>query len=183
MKPLEWFERELVFGASPGMLPFYLERLEGSIARVQAKIENVPNNVLSIRLNGKWSIKENIAHLTEVDAIALQRIREIMQETSIMSPAVFPLKQDYNLVPIDELVRHFRETRMKNLDTYAGLTKDDLSKTSLHPRLKVKMSAIDLAYFDAEHDDHHLQKISDILKNTVNTNDPANPSTIISTRS
>jgi len=33
-----------------------------------------------------------------------------------------------------------------------------------HPRLKVKMTPVDLAFFDAEHDDHHLLKISDIIR-------------------
>jgi len=29
-------------------------------------------------------------------------------------------------------------------------------KTAWHPRLKVRMRLVDLAYFVAEHDDHHL---------------------------
>jgi hypothetical protein len=35
--------------------------------------------------------------------------------------------------------------------------------TSLHPRLKVPMNVIDLAYFVAEHDDYHLVRISELL--------------------
>jgi hypothetical protein len=43
------------------------------------------------------------------------------------------------------------------------LSKEELSKASLHPRLKVMMTPVDLALFDAEHDDHHLVTISEII--------------------
>jgi hypothetical protein len=36
-------------------------------------------------------------------------------------------------------------------------------KSSIHPRLKVPMTPVDLAMFDAEHDDHHLLRISEII--------------------
>jgi hypothetical protein len=36
---LPWFERNLKFGLPKEMLPFYLERLEGTIARIQAKVK------------------------------------------------------------------------------------------------------------------------------------------------
>jgi hypothetical protein len=34
----------------------------------------------------------------------------------------------------------------------------------MHPRLKVPMTPVDLAWFDAEHDDHHLVKINFIIE-------------------
>ncbi|HET9486764.1 MAG TPA: hypothetical protein VFO54_04995, partial [Chryseosolibacter sp.] len=42
------------------------------------------------------------------------------------------------------------------------LSDGECAMTSLHPRLNVMMNPVDLAYFDAEHDDHHLVKISEI---------------------
>jgi hypothetical protein len=163
MKPLEWFERQFSFGFPPAMLPFFLERLEGTMLRLERKVANVPDNVLSIRLDGKWSIKENIAHLAEVDEIALMRMNEIHMQKEVMSPAVFQLKDEYNSMPISQVYSFFEETRKKNIDAYRSIKKDDLTKTSTHPRLKLNMSVIDLAYFDAEHDDHHLLKITNIL--------------------
>jgi len=39
-----------------------------------------------------------------------------------------------------------------------------LMYSSLHPRLKTPMRIVDLAYFVAEHDDHHIAAIREILK-------------------
>jgi hypothetical protein len=163
MKKLEWFDRQFIFGLPKGMFPFYLERLEGTLVRIEKKITNVPDEILSQKLNGKWSVKENIAHLAEVDEIATRRIEEMKNGVSPMSPAVIQPGRDYNVQPITEIVNFFRANRSKNLETYKNLTDNDLEKSSLHPRLKVIMTAVDLAWFDAEHDDHHLVRINEIL--------------------
>jgi uncharacterized damage-inducible protein DinB len=163
MKKLEWFERSFTFGAPISMLPFYLERLEGTIARIEQKVAGIADAVLSNKLDGKWSVKQNIGHLAEVDEIALKRIDEMQVGVSPMSPAVFEPRQDYNSQPVSEVIRYFRKNRAANLQKYKNLKEEDLSKSSLHPRLKVNMNAVDLAYFDAEHDDHHLVRINEIL--------------------
>ncbi|HYG02243.1 MAG TPA: DinB family protein [Chryseosolibacter sp.] len=163
MKKLEWFERTFAFGVPTRMLPFYLERLEGTIARLEKRTLAIDDQMLSEKVDGKWSIKQNIGHLAEVDQVALRRIDEMRQGISPMSPAVFEPKGDYNAMHIDDVLTFFRNTRMENLQKYASLTELDLVKSSLHPRLKVQMNPVDLAFFDAEHDDHHLVRISEIL--------------------
>ncbi len=164
MKKLEWFERTFNFGVPHGMLPFYLERLEGTIARLEQKTKNIPEQVLANKLDGKWSIKQNIGHLAEVDEVANRRIDEMIQSISPMSPAVFEPKNDYNAMTIRQVLDFFNDTRRKNLNKYNSLSEVLLAKSSLHPRLKVQMNAVDLAYFDAEHDDHHLVRINQILQ-------------------
>jgi hypothetical protein len=164
MKQLAWFERQFTFGLPAGMLPFYLERLEGAISRIEKKVAGISNDVLSKKLDDKWSVKENIAHLAEVDEIALKRIDEMRQGISPLSPAVIQPGRDYNAQSILEVLAFFMNNRKKNLEKYRGLTDGDLAKSSLHPRLKVQMTPVDLAWFDAEHDDHHLVRINEILK-------------------
>jgi hypothetical protein len=163
MNVLPWFERDLVFGKPKEMLPFYLERLSGTAARLEEKVKDIPDGILSRRLNNKWSVKENIGHLAEVDEVANKRIGEMISGISPMSPAVFEPKQDYNSKCVLDVVNHFRKSRLANLSLYKSLSDSDLAKASLHPRLKVSMTAVDLAWFDAEHDDHHLVKINEIL--------------------
>lgn len=163
MERLAWFERKFVFGLPSSMLPFYLERLEGTIARLEEKVKGLSEEVLSGKPGGKWSAKQNIGHLAEVDEIANKRIDEMIQGISPMSPAVFE-PRDYNVQPVREVLKFFRENRMQNLAKYKSLHEVDLLKSSLHPRLKVQMTPVDLAWFDAEHDDHHLVTISNILK-------------------
>jgi hypothetical protein len=162
MQEIPWFERELIFGKNPEMLPYFLERLEGTIIRIEAKVKGIEDKILSEKHNGKWSIKQNIGHLAEVDQIANKRIDEMVSGVAVMSPAVFE-PQDYNPWPIEKVISFFSETRKSNLKKYASLNQNQLIKSSLHPRLKVQMTPVDLAWFDAEHDDHHLVKINNIL--------------------
>jgi hypothetical protein len=163
MKKVEWFQRSFTFGMPVGMLPFYLERLSGTAARMEEKVLNVSDEHLSFKLDGKWSAKENMAHLAEVDEIALKRLDEMVNGISPMSPAVIQPSRNYNAQPVAEIIDYFRENRAKNLKRYQQLHESDLIKSSLHPRLKVLMNPVDLAYFDAEHDDHHLVRVSEIL--------------------
>lgn len=163
MQEVPWFERELIFGKSPELLPYYLERLSGTAVRIEHKVKGLSDELLSVRLNGKWSIKENIGHLAEVDEIANKRLDQMSQGVAVLSPAVFEPK-DYTTWPIADVTEYFRQTRLGNLQKYQSLTSADLVKSSLHPRLKVQMTPVDLAWFDAEHDDHHLVKINLIIK-------------------
>lgn len=163
MKKTEWFERKFSFGVPAGMLPFYLERLNGTILRLEKKVNGISEAILSNKLDGKWSVKQNIGHLSEVDAIANKRIDEMANGISPMSPAVFEPKFDYNAQPVSDVLALFIKQRKENLKKYAALNDQALSKSSLHPRLKVPMNPVDLAYFDAEHDDHHLVRINEII--------------------
>ena len=163
MNNLPWFERNLKFGYPKEMLPYFLERLEGSMVRIEAKVKGVDDKTLSVKLNDKWSIKQNIGHLAEVDAIANKRMDEMVNGISPLSPAVFE-PQDYNPWPIEKVLDLFKTNRLKNLKKYQSLSESDLMKSSLHPRLKVQMTPVDLAWFDAEHDDHHFVTINKILK-------------------
>lgn len=162
MDNLPWFERNLKFGYPKEMLPFFLERLEGTIVRIQSKVKGIDDKVLSERWNGKWSVKQNIGHLAEVDEVANKRLDEMVAGISPMSPAVFE-PQDYNPWPVEKVVEYFKASRVKNLEKYRSLRESDLLKPALHPRLKVMMTPVDLAWFDAEHDDHHLVTIHRIL--------------------
>jgi len=163
MKKIPWFERQFSSNLPIGMFPFYLERLEGTIARLEAKVKGVPEELLSTKFEDKWSVKQNIGHLAEVDEISFRRIDEIINGISPMSPAVFEPKLDYNSLPVNKVLQNFRENRTRNVERYRNVAEEHLTKSSLHPRLKVMMTPVDLSFFEAEHDDHHLVTISSIL--------------------
>jgi len=164
---MNWFERNLVFGHRAEMLPYFLERLEGTIVRIDAKVKGVSEEILSTRLDGKWSVKENIGHLAEVDAVSIKRLDEMKDGVAVLSPAVFE-PQNYNPWPIEKVIELFRSNRTTNLKKYKALSEEALTSSSMHPRLKVAMTPVDLAWFDAEHDDHHLVRINEII-NQLNT--------------
>jgi len=161
---MKWFDRQFTFGFPVTMLPFFLDRLEGTIYRLEARIKGVPEEILSKQTDGKWSIKQNIGHLAEVDEISTKRIGEMAAGVPVLTPAVIQPRGDYNAQPVAEVLHFFRNNRLKNLERYKAITLDELSKGSQHPRLKVHMTPVDLAWFDAEHDDHHLVTLHEILK-------------------
>jgi hypothetical protein len=45
------------------------------------------------------------------------------------------------------------------------LEEPDWEKAALHPRLRQPMRIVDIAYFDSEHDDYHLARISELARN------------------
>jgi hypothetical protein len=130
-------------------------------------LKGVSNELLSKKLEGKWSIKENIGHLAEVDEISLRRVDEILNGVTPLSPAVFEPRLHYNGQTVDDVLAHFNTSRNRCLERYENLTEKEMEKASLHPRLKVMMTPVDLAWFDAEHDDHHLLKITEIIKYNI----------------
>lgn len=166
MDILPWIERKPKFGFDSDMLPFFLIRLEGMPVRAAAKVKGIDDAVLSARLNNKWSIKQNLGHLADIDKVTLKRIDEIVKGVEFMSPASIEA-QDYSAWPIDKIIELLTANREARMKRYEQLTAKELKKSSLHPRLKVWMTPIDLAYFDAEHDDHHLAKVAAILRASV----------------
>ena len=163
---MAWFDRTFTFGLPPEMLPFYLERLEGTIVRIDYKVKEIDDKILSERFNDKWSVKQHIGHLAEVDLIANKRIDEILSGLPTMTRAVFE-PQNYNPWPVQKVVELFRKNRTENINKYKSLSLVDLVKLSIHPRLNLPMTPVDLAWFDAEHDDHHLVKLTEIISEHV----------------
>src|SRR5262249_34332269 len=132
VKRLEWFERKFTFGLPIGMLPFYLERLQGTIGRIEVKVKGISDEILSEKLDGKWSVKQNIGHLAEVDEIANKRLEEMILGITPMSPAVFE-PRDYNQKPVEDVISYLRRTRIANVRRYSVLSADELIRSSLHP--------------------------------------------------
>lgn len=159
---LRWFDRKMTFGLPKEMLPFYLERLEGTLPRIEWKVKSLSDEQLSSKPGDSWSIKQHIGHLAEVDRVANTRIGEMRSGAEVLSPAVFE-PQDYNPWPIRQVIEFFRATRESNLAAYRAIPENQLLQSSRHPRLGVPMTPVDLAWFDAEHDDHHLVKINEII--------------------
>jgi len=73
----------------------------------------------------------------------------------------------HNKTEINDLLSIFQELRNTTLKELAKLKEQDVYKTALHPRLKHPMRTMDLFFFVAEHDDHHLARMTEIR--TINS--------------
>ena len=71
---------------------------------------------------------------------------------------------DHNQRSLDQLLSEFRAARMATVVKVESHLGDLAKRSALHPRLQQPMTVVDLLYFVAEHDDHHLARISEILR-------------------
>ena len=69
----------------------------------------------------------------------------------------------HNLRSVDEILAEFRSARSKLLDSIESIDPQIFARAALHPRLKTSMRLVDHLYFVAEHDDHHLATIWDLI--------------------
>jgi hypothetical protein len=62
------------------------------------------------------------------------------------------------------LLTEFEEARGRLVERLRELRPGDFARTKLHPRLKQPMRIVDHLCFVAEHDDHHLAKIRELIR-------------------
>jgi len=168
MNRTPWFLRTFPKIEDNGLLPGIMERLEGTPARIKEKISKIAPSVLNLQSPEKWSIKKEIGHLIDLEPLWQQRIDQITSGESQMVVADLS-NQKTHITPhddrdIEELIAEFKQVRQKTMAKLNSLTDEDLDKSALHPRLMKPMRIIDLAFFVAEHDDHHLAQITFLAK-------------------
>jgi hypothetical protein len=69
---------------------------------------------------------------------------------------------DHDRWPLAELVERFEIARRAFVLVLRKADDSDLEHAAQHPRLGTPMRLIDLAYFVAEHDDHHLARLREL---------------------
>ncbi len=168
MEQARWFDRKFDFGKEQNIFPSLLERLIGTPFRLEGKLREIPQEFLSQRVGDKWSIKENIGHLTDLEPLWQGRLEDIQNGLPEMRPTDLENRKTtqagHNNTSIEILLQNFRQCRQETLQSLMGIDEAMVFKSSLHPRLKTPMRTMDLFLFVAEHDDHHLAIISTIAK-------------------
>jgi len=70
----------------------------------------------------------------------------------------------HNTVPIALILNQFRQQRMDIVDRLDSLNSEMFARSAFHPRLAVQMRLVDMIFFQAEHDDYHLARISELAR-------------------
>jgi len=70
---------------------------------------------------------------------------------------------NHNSTPVRTLLSEFRRERFAFADRLQNYGEEFIQRSAIHPRLNLPMRVIDLAFFVAEHDDHHLATISRMI--------------------
>ncbi len=170
MKKTLWFERIFPAIEDNGRFPTIVERLEGTPARLAAKMKHIDAD-LTLSKEGQWSIKKEIGHLIDLEPLWHERAKQILRGDGCMQIADLTNQRthqtDHDAQSVATLIKRFRKQRYSFIQTIQHINADDLEKAAIHPRLGTPMRLIDLAFFVAEHDDHHLAQITFLSKNNV----------------
>jgi uncharacterized damage-inducible protein DinB len=170
MKQVKWFERNFDFKAEQNIFPSLIERLSGTPARLEEKLAAIPADLWTLKPDNTWSIKENIGHLIDLEPLWQGRLTDIINGEIELRPTDLANRQtdlaNHNATPLNELLQNFRAIRAQTLQQLKAIDEATIFKTALHPRLKTPMRTMDLFLFVAEHDDHHLARITELAAST-----------------
>lgn len=164
---IPWFERKFDFNFPAGLFPIIVERLRGTTLRLQP-LSEVPDEKLIMKKDGKWSIKEVIGHLYDLEELWDRRVDDFVAGNETLTAADLSNTKthaaNHNGSSVAELLSRFREARNRLIVKVKDLDLDIVSRSALHPRLQKPMRLVDSLFFVAEHDDHELTKIRRLLE-------------------
>jgi uncharacterized damage-inducible protein DinB len=164
--PVIWFERKFKVALPLELFPVVVERLRGAPARLEENTSNLSPDILTKRSGSLWTIKEHAGHLGDLEPLWDGRIDDFLNGAEKLRDADLKNSKTHNAnhneTNITVLLRDFRSARQKLVSRLDALDSNGPGLTALHPRLEQPMRMIDLAFFIAEHDDHHLAKITDL---------------------
>lgn len=162
-----WLERSFRFDFPVTHFPVIFSRLEGSLFRLQQILANADDEACSHRTGG-WSVKEHLGHLSDLEELWWQRLEDFLEGRAVLTAADLNNSKTeearHNENSLERLMQTFVTERQRMLETVYGFDRGTLGLTSLHPRLQQPMRVVDALFFVAEHDDHHLAKISSLLR-------------------
>jgi uncharacterized damage-inducible protein DinB len=162
-----WFERTFNFDFPVSLFPVIFSRLEGSIFRLHSVLLNADEGFCSYNVN-EWSVKEHLGHLYDLEDLWWKRLQDFSENKAMLTTADLTNTKTneagHNEKTLEQLLQLFNIERQRILETVYSLDHVLLSRTSLHPRLNQPMRLIDSLYFVAEHDDHHIAAISNLLR-------------------
>jgi uncharacterized damage-inducible protein DinB len=164
-----WFERRFSFEhlGEPDF-PFLVERLRGAPARAEDKARLLAQERLVRKDGGAWSIQEHVGHLLDLDGLHDGRLDDYLAGVSALRPADLKNRKTheagYNERPLGDVLAAFREVRSRFVARLEAWDPNRVLVSAVHPRLQQPMRLVDMLYFTAEHDDHHLAHMTELAR-------------------
>jgi len=161
-----WIDRKFEFALPAEMFPNVIERLRGTPASLEEKTAELSREVLTRKPGDKWSIQEQVGHLGDVEELWHGRIDDYQNGLKELRPADITnrvtIHKNHNADQIANLLQSFRASREKLVARFEEFGIEGAAQSAHHPRLNKPMRVIDLALFIAEHDDHHLARMTEL---------------------
>jgi uncharacterized damage-inducible protein DinB len=161
-----WFDRKFELGLGPDTAPELLERLRRTPERLADAVRGLPPEALTRKHDGKWSIQENAGHLLDLESLWDRRLDDYDAGATDLQPADLENRKTHEAAHNDrsiaDILADFSAARHAIVERLTRMSPTELARTALHPRLQQPMSVVDLCFFVAEHDDHHLRTIQEL---------------------
>jgi len=145
------------------MLADFIERLRGLVPRLTPLLAGLTEEQARHQPDGRWSIAQNVGHLSDVEELWQERLEDLRQMKSFYTPAVPARFQALALRHqergLQETVAELSARRTRLVDALSQASTELQAASAFHERLKVQMRLVDCAQFYAEHDDHHCLRI------------------------
>ncbi|HVG26818.1 MAG TPA: DinB family protein [Acidobacteriaceae bacterium] len=162
-----WFDRSFEFTFPVALLPNLLARLRGTPARLEEALRGQPHSLLVRKLDATWSPQENAGHLLDLEPLWLARVGDYVTGAIQLTPTDLANRRsheaNHNAHPLESILAGFRAARSELLHRVHGMDPSLFAHSIPHPRLKTPMRLVDHLFFVAEHDDHHLARIWELL--------------------
>jgi uncharacterized damage-inducible protein DinB len=168
---MRWVDRRFDFSFPVGLYAVILERLRGTPTRLEEKLRGVDPVTRTRRAGDQWSIQEHAGHLLDLDELHLGRLDDYESGAKVLRAADMENRKtreaNHNARPLEDLLRDFRRERGAFVARLAAWPEEHREAAAIHPRLDRPMRVVDLAFFVAEHDDHHLARMTEIAEAEV----------------
>ena len=162
-----WFERKFEFSFPADLYPNLCIRLRGTPARLEEIVRAYPGKQLVQKPGEKWSAQEHAGHLLDLEPLWLARVEDYVAGSGQLTATDLQNRKtdeaNHNTRPLEEILAAFRTARGKLLSRVNELDASLFSRAIPHPRLKTPMRLVDHLFFVAEHDDHHLARIWELV--------------------
>jgi uncharacterized damage-inducible protein DinB len=163
-----WFERKFDFTFPVEQSPNLCIRLRGTPARLEEILRGTPGDVLASKPGDKWSAQEHAGHLLDLEPLWMARVDDFLTGGETLTVADLSNRKtheaNHNATESNEILAKFRVARLRLLDRVEKFQPELFARSLLHPRLKQPMRLVDHLYFVAEHDDHHLARIWEMVQ-------------------
>jgi uncharacterized damage-inducible protein DinB len=162
-----WFERKFDFSFPVELHPNLGARLRGTPARLEETLRGHSHERLIEKPQQKWSAQEHAGHLLDLEPLWLTRVNDYVAASEQLTATDLQNRKTdeahHNARPLEQILADFRAARQRLLQRVSEVDASLLSRSIPHPRLKTPMRLVDHLFFVAEHDDHHLARIWELL--------------------
>ncbi len=165
---IKWTDRKFDFSFPADLYPEMIERLRGTPVHLEERVGSLPPEVLRRRDGERWSMQENAGHLLDLESLVRQRLDDYLANATALHAADMTNRKTYeaqhNQMAIATILSAFRDQRLQLVARLDSLPPEVFANAAHHPRLNVPMRLVDMIFFQAEHDDFHLTRISELRR-------------------